>query len=110
MIIIKDQQTAMRPLGQLEDPEGNIISIYSRDPYTIACAVQRAIGYVPIPPTLHGGGMLRIANTDKNGQSEFYFYALSPDDRDKDRVALYKAKLLKWNTRAAAIREIASKL
>jgi hypothetical protein len=93
-----------QPLGQLEDPDGNIILVFALDPVTLAGVMQMAIGRIPLPPELLGGGALAVSAFDQHGQPTAYAYNPSPDERDKAEVALYQAKLGEWNTRAAAIR------
>jgi hypothetical protein len=112
MIIINGPRTTDtatsdgKPLGQLEDPEGNIILVFSLDPLALAGVLQRAIGKLPSPPNLSGGGALQVESFDEHGQPKSFVYNPSPDERDKNEVALYQVKLAEWNLRAAAVRAV----
>ena len=98
------------PDGELAGPNGEIISIWSREPADLILAMTRAIGPIPEPAAFGLGGRIHAFYPDPtnpfSAQPPVLMYDPSGDVINQAIAAEYASKVSAWNTRAAAIQAV----
>jgi len=103
-VIISGTHTG-EPIGELEGPDGQIISVWSTNPVDLAYAMTQAIGPIPSPPSLGLGGQVdQIYPTDPfSSTPPQIIYDPAGDVINQQLMEGFKAQVSAWNTRAQAI-------
>src|SRR5216683_220888 len=93
------------PIGHLDGPNGQIISVWSTNPVDLIDAMTQAIGPVPYPPSLGLGGQVEeIYPTDPFSKDPpQIMYNPAGDVINQQLMEGFKAQISAWNTRAQMI-------